>query len=198
MNVLVVGAHPVAESFTVHVRQRAVAALRAVGHEVRITDLDAERFEARLSLAERRAHRDDPADKPAVARYGDDLRWADALVLVYPTWWSGPPAILKGWIDRVWIEGVAYTLPPGSARVHANLRNIRHLVVVTGHGSSRWVNLLEGQVGRLLVLRTMRVLCHPRARRRWVAMYKLDRATAAERDRFVGRVERAMRRVPAR
>ena len=195
MNVLVVSAHPVAESFTLHVRDRAVAALRDHGHDLRVTDLYADGFEARLSLAERQGHHADPAGKPAIAGYAADLRWAHALVLVYPTWWSGPPAILKGWIDRTWVEGVAYTLPPGSGRVRANLRNVRHLVVVTGHGSSWWVNAVEGQVGRLLVMRWLRVLCHPRARRRWLAVYGLDRADHADRTRFVRRVERAMGRL---
>ena len=193
MRVLVVGAHPVAESFTAHLWARAAATLRDAGHEVRLTDLHAEGFEARLSPEEWRAQHDDPATRQAVARHGEDLRWAEALVLVYPTWWSGPPSILKGWIDRVWIEGVAYTLPPGSSRVRAGLRNIRHLVVVTSHGSSWWVNALEGQVGRLLVHRSLRVLCHPRARRRWVAIYGMDRDDQAGRERFVARVERVMR-----
>ena len=116
-------------------------------------------------------------------------------MLVYPTWWSGPPAILKGWIDRVWVEGVAYTLPEGTARVRANLRRIRRVVVVTTHGSSWWVNVLEGQVGRLLVMRSLRSLCHPLARRRWLTFYKMDRSDAAGRARFAAQVELAMTRL---
>lgn len=195
MNVLVVSAHPVAESFTHHLRDRAVAALRTAGHEVRVTDLYAQGFDPRLSYAERLGHRDDPATKGAVAAHTADLRWAEALVLVYPTWWSGPPAMLKGWFDRVWVEGVAYTLPAGSARIRANLGNVRRLAVVTTHGSSRWVNVLEGQVGRLLTLRAMRILVHPLARRRWLAMYDMDRATPERCAAFTARVERAMARL---
>ena len=195
MNVLVVSAHPHDDSFTARVRDRAIASLRRAGHHVRHTDLYAEGFEARLSRSERLAHHDGPPGKVDVARHADDLRWAGALVLVYPTWWSGPPAIVKGWVDRVWIEGVAYTLPEGSSRVRAGLRNIRRLVVITGHGSSRWINRLEGQTGRLLVMRTMRVLCHPLARRRWLAIYDLDRAGDDEREAFATRVERSLARL---
>lgn len=195
MNVLVVSAHPVAESYSNHLRDRVVAGLRGAGHDVRVTDLYAAGFEARLSLDEWRAHRVDAATKATLASHADDLRWARGLVLVYPTWWSGPPAIVKGWIDRVWIEGVAYTLPEGSARVRANLRHIRRVAVVTTHGSSRWVNALEGQVGRLLVLRALRALCHPLARRRWLALYKMDRTDATTRARFAARVELAMTRL---
>lgn len=192
MNVLVVSAHPVPQSFTNHLRDRAVAALRAAGHEVRVTDLYAEPFEARLSLDEWQNHLADAASKPAIAGHADDLRWAEALVLVYPTWWSGMPAIMKGWIDRVWVTGVAYDLPPGTARIRARLRRVRRLVVVTTHGSSWWVNALEGQVGRLLTMRALRLLCHPLARRRWLALYEMDRITDADRERFARRVERAM------
>lgn len=195
MNVLVVSAHPVAESFTNHLRDRAVGALRAAGHQVRLTDLYDPPFEARLSQAEWKAHRGDPDRKAAIATYAADLRWAEALVLVYPTWWSAMPAVMKGWIDRVWVDGVAYLLPEGTARVRANLRRIRRVVVVTTHGSSWWVNVLEGQVGRVLVMRALRLLCHPLARRRWLALYRMDIATDADRERFAARVERALTRL---
>lgn len=195
MKVLVVSAHPVPGSFTNHLRDRAVAALRRHGHDVQVTDLYVEQFEARLSRAEHGAHRDDPAGKQDVAPYAEQLRWAEALVLVYPTWWSGPPAILKGWIDRVWIDGVAYTLPAGSDRVRANLRNIRRIVVVSPHGSSKWVNVVEGETGKHLVRRALRVLCHPLARTRWLAVYDMDNAEPVRLARFITRVERAMARL---
>ena len=67
-------------------------------------------------------------------RYADDLRWAQALVFVYPTWWSGQPAMLKGWIDRVWVAGVAWELPPGADMLKQLLTNVRRIVVVTNNG----------------------------------------------------------------
>jgi hypothetical protein len=60
-----------------------------------------------------------PGTDPSIASYADDLQWCDTLVLVYPTWWSGQPAMLKGWIDRVWVNGVAWTLPDGANRLRA-------------------------------------------------------------------------------
>ena len=74
----------------------------------------------------------EPGVAPELQRYADDLRWAQALVLVYPTWWSGQPAMLKGWIDRVWVAGVAWDLPPGANVVRPLLRNVRRIVVITG------------------------------------------------------------------
>ena len=48
------------------------------------------------------------------------LEKADFLIFVFPIWWGGVPAILKGWFDRVWIEGVAFTLPPGAPHKGTN------------------------------------------------------------------------------
>ena len=55
----------------------------------------------------------EPGADPAVAHHADDLQWCQRLVLVYPTWWSGQPAMMKGWIDRVWVRDVALDLPAG-------------------------------------------------------------------------------------
>ena len=131
----------------------------------------AERGRARLGTA-RTLH---PARALDHARR---LRAAEALVLVHPTWWGGQPAILKGWFDRVWAAGVAFTLVPGSTRPRAGLRNLRRLVVVTTHGSSKWTNALQGEPGKHLVGRGLRPLCHPLARTRWIALYGLDRVDA--------------------
>jgi len=195
VRVLVVYVHPDPGSFIAAVRDRAVGALTDVGHDVELCDLYAEGFEPRLSRDERLAHHDPPESKPAIAPHAARLRRADALVLVYPTWWGGLPAMLKGWIDRVWIEGVAYTLPTGSNRIRAGLRNIGRFAIITTHGSPKWVNVLQGEPGKHQLRRGVRVLCRPLMRSRWIAYYGIDRSTPADRSAFLDRVERAMRRL---
>lgn len=196
MRALVVYAHPLEGSFASHMRDRTVAGLRAAGHEVRLTDLYAEGFRPELSAWERVHHLDPPeaklAEVPDLARHADDLRWCDALVLVYPTWWSAQPAMLKGWIDRVWVTGVAYELPAGSNRIRPLLKNIRRIVVVTTHGSSKRINMLQGEGGKRVAFRALRVLCHPFARSKWIALYAIDTCDADDRQRFLDRVEKAM------
>jgi putative NADPH-quinone reductase len=189
---LVVYCHPDPTSFTAAVRDRAVAALEQAGHEVRVTDLYAAGFDPVLS-SEERAHHLDPGPHPSVAHHAADLQWCRQLVLVYPTWWSGQPAMLKGWFDRVWVNDVAFDLPPQGNRVRARLRNVRRLVAITTHGSSKLVNAVEGEVGKRMVTRTMRATCHPLARTRWIAMYGIDTASAADRTAFLDRVARALR-----
>jgi putative NADPH-quinone reductase len=133
-----------------------------------------------------------PARPDDVQAHAARLEWADALVLVYPTWWGAQPAILWGWLDRVWIEGVAFTRPPRVRRARPSLRNIRHLVAITTHGSPKWINAIEGEPGKRVVLRRMRTCCHPRATTRWIALYGVDRSDDAERQAFLRRVERSM------
>jgi putative NADPH-quinone reductase len=193
VKVYVVHCHPRTDSFIAAARDRALAGLAAAGHEVRMHDLYAEGFEPALSAWERTNHLAPPETKPAIAPYAENLQWCDALVLVYPTWWSGQPAMLKGWIDRVWVAGVAYDLPPGSNRIRPRLRNVRRLVAVTTHGSSKLVNALQGEGGKRVIGRSLRALCHPRARTKWISLYGIDRTDEAARAKFLERVERTMR-----
>jgi NAD(P)H dehydrogenase (quinone) len=192
--VLVVYCHPSDDSFVAAVRDRVTAGLTAAGAEVRLTDLYADGFDPLFSAAERANHLVAGTD-PSIASYGDDLRWCDTLVLVYPTWWSGQPAMLKGWIDRVWVNDVAWTLPDGANRLRPALRNVRRLVAVTTHGSSKWINLIEGESGKRTLTRSLRTMCHPLARTTWLAMYGVDNASETERRAFLDRVERRIARL---
>lgn len=191
----VVYCHPDPQSFTAAIRDRVVDALRRAGHDQRVVDLYADGFEPEMSSAELAAHLDPPEGKVEVASYCADLVWCDALVFIYPTWWSAQPAMLTGWFDRVLIRGVAWELPEGATRLSGRLRNVRHIVAITTHGSSRFVNALEGETGRRVIRRAVRVLCHPLARTTWLSLYGIDRSTPARRQRFLARVERRMRRL---
>ena len=196
MKTYVVYCHPLESSFVASARDRVLAGLAGAGHEVRVTDLYADGFRPELSAWERTHHLDPPETKPEIAQYAENLRWCDRLVFVYPTWWSGQPAMLKGWIDRVWVAGVAYELPPGGNRIRPLLGNIRRLVVVTTHGSSKWINALQGEGGKRVISRALRVLCHRRARTSWVALYGIDRASDEDRSKFLDRVEHRVRSLP--
>jgi len=188
----VVYCHPNPDSFTAAVRDRAVSALENGGHSVRVADLYADKFDPVMSRQERLENKAPPEPPPDIARYCADLRWCDALIFVYPTWWGGQPAMLTGWFDRVLRRGVAWELPDGSSRITARLTNVRRLVTITSHGSPKLTNLLEGESGQRVVGRAVRVLCNRFARTTWLAMYNIDRSTKADRDAFLERVERKL------
>lgn len=192
MRTLVVHCHPDPSSFTAATRDRVMQALERRGDEVRLHDLYADGFDPLFTAGERERHLQ-PGPDPSVARYAEDLQWCQQLVLVHPTWWSGQPAMLKGWIDRVWVDGVAWHLPPGGNWLRRGLRNVRRIVTVTSHGSGRLTNAVEGQVGKQLVRRTLRSLCHPLARTKWIAFYEIDTAPDEARRAFLDRVEQAFR-----
>ena len=193
MKVYVVYCHPSATSFTAAARDRALAGLHSGGHDVRVTDLYADGFVPELSAWERTNHLSPPDTKPEIATYAENLRWCEALVFVYPTWWAGQPAMLKGWIDRVWVAGVAYERPEGANRIRPLLQNIRRLVVITTHGSSKLINSLQGEVGKRIVNRSLRVLCSKKARTKWIARYSIDTTSDAQRAAYLDRVDKAMR-----
>lgn len=192
MRSLVVYCHPDPASFTAATRDRVLAALTTLGDEVRVTDLYAEGFDPLFTADERGRHLEHGAH-PSLTGHVEDLQWCRQLVLVYPTWWSGQPAMLKGWVERVWVHGIAWELPAGADRIRGRLRNVRRIVAVTSHGSSKFTNSLEGEVGKRLVTRTLRALCHPLARTKWIALYNIDTATDEQRRAFLDRVERSLR-----
>lgn len=199
MRVLVVFSHPNPESFVAALDRCVVSALSGAGHEVRHLDLHAEGFDPAFSLFERLHHTGPPEEKltqfPDLAHHVDALRWCEHLVLVYPTWWSGLPAMLKGWVDRTFMQGVAWELPAGANRIKPLLTNIGGVTVVTTHGSSKFVNMLEGESGKRTVSRSMRFMFRRRAGFRWLALYGADSCSAAERETFMRRVETRMERL---
>ena len=188
MRVLAVYCHPNPESLIAAARERALSGLRTAGHDVRLTDLYADGFQPAMTADERRAHKE-PGVGTGLQRYADDLAWAEALVLVYPTWWSGQPAMLKGWIDRVWVAGVAWEMGEGARTPTPKLRHVRRIVVVTTHGSSKLLNALEGESGKRTVTRSMRAMCARRTRTTWCALYGVDTCDERRRSEFLDHVE---------
>ncbi len=196
MNVYVVYCHPDRESLAGAALERVMAGLQQGGHTIRLSDLYADGFDPALSAAERANqlvdHREHPEVRPALQGYIDDLTWCDTLVLVYPTWWGGQPAMLKGWFDRVWVTGVVYEAPAGKNRITSLLHNVQRIVVVTTHGSSKRVNSLQGEPGKRTVTRSLRALCNRWCRTDWISLYDVDRATPDDCRRFLARVEHHM------
>ncbi|MDQ0313903.1 NAD(P)H-dependent oxidoreductase [Amorphus orientalis] len=194
MRVLVVQAHPCADSFNAAVRDKAVAALEAAGHEVRVADLYAEGFDPVMGAEERRRYHDRGENEKPVAGEIERLLWAEGLVFVYPTWWFGLPAILKGWLDRVFVPHVTFTMPPGPDGLKGRLQSIRAISVVTTCGATWFVSKLMGEPGRRTILRGIRALCHRRCRTRYHALYQMDTVSLDARTRFLAEVDTAMRR----
>lgn len=199
MKALVVFAHPSEESLVASLRDVVLQELTQNGHDVRLRNLYAEGFSPVFTAYERLNHVGNLETKlnhlPDLQSHVDDLRWCDTLVLVYPTWWSAQPAILKGWIDRVFMNHVAWALPEGASRISPLLTNVRRLIVVTTHGSSKLVNAVQGESGKRIAFRSIRVMFHPRVRTKWISVYGLDRSKDSDRSAILTSVQRRLRRV---
>lgn len=194
MRVLVVYAHPLADSFAAALHNAIVTALRRGGHEVDDCDLYAEDFDPVMTAAERRAYNSASPDLSGVADHVARLRAAEALVLCFPTWWYGLPAILKGYFDRVWVKDVAFTLPEDGGLIRPALTNIKRIWVVTTYGSPWWlIKLVLREPVKSVLFGGLGRLCGG-GERRWLAFYRIDAATQARCAAFLAKVERAFSR----
>jgi putative NADPH-quinone reductase len=188
----VVFAHPVESSYGAALHEAVVRALGRAGHAVDDLDLYGERFDPVLTRDERLAYHDPALNLAPVAPYVERLRRARGIVWVFPVWTFGVPAIMKGFLDRVFLPGVAFHLEDGG-RVAPGLGNVVKMAVVTTYGRTWWrARVLVGDPVRKQMTRAVRWYCHRSAQCRYLALYDMNTATAARRTAFLERVAREM------
>jgi putative NADPH-quinone reductase len=193
MHILLVLAHPLPESFAASVARTAQEALEASGHTVDLLDLYAEDFDPRLSKAERSGYFDVPYDTCAVAGILARLQAADGLVLVFPQWWFNFPAILKGFFDRIFAPGVAFTHDAAGGRIVPQLTNIRLLYALTTTGSPWWlVHFYMGNPVRRLLRRGIANFCSKKLVFRMLNLHDMDRTTDARRRAHLERIRKVL------
>lgn len=190
MNILVLYAHPVETSFNAGLHRMIVERLTAAGHTVDDCDLYAEEFDPRLTRGERLDYHNERRPADAVAPYVERLLRADALVLSYPVWNYGFPAILKGFFDRVFLPGVSFRLVDGKAQ--PSLHNIRKVAAVTTYGGSRFRAMLMGDPPRRLIKRMLRATVKPGAPVSYLAHYAMNLSTDHSRRAFTAKVAASM------
>jgi len=190
MRVLVIYAHPLADSYAAALHRAVVETLTAAGHEVDDCDLYADGFDPVMTAPERRAHNTPTPDLSAVTSHVERLRAADALVLCFPVWWYGMPAILKGYFDRVWVNGVAFHLRAGG-RMDPGLHRLKQLRVVCTYGAPWWlIRLVLRDPVRAVIHTGIRGLCTRHVKSRFFSLYSIESKTPAETARFLDKVRR--------
>ena len=192
MRVLVIFAHPVETSYGAALKDRIVTALSA-RHNVDVLDLNAAGFDPVMSRAERLGYHAMPDNQTPVAAYVEQLMAAEALVLCFPAWSFGPPAILKGWFDRVMLPGIAFHVQP-DGRVRGGLRHLHKVAGVVTYGQTRWKASLMGDYPRRIVRRLLRRNIGLHKPALFLAHYRMNVSTPDSRGAFLNRVERAMAR----
>jgi len=196
MRVLVLFAHPVETSFVASVHRKVVETLRAGSHDVDDCDLNAEGFDPVMSRQDRFEYHDVTINRSRVSPYVDRLLAAEALVMVYPVWNQGFPAILKGFFDKVFLPGVSFTMAD-NGDYSTCLRNIKRLTAVCTYGGDRWRTWLVGDPARRSVTRMLRSVVGSRARCEYLALYDMNHATPEHRAAFLEKVTRNLSSWPS-
>jgi putative NADPH-quinone reductase len=193
MRVLVLYAHPVETSFGAALHSRLVATLRARGHAIDDCDLYAEGFDPVMSRQDRLDYQDVAANRARVEPYVERVLRAEALVLSFPVWNMGFPAILKGFLDRVFLPGVSFEIHE-NGDYSPGLNNIKRLGAVCTYGGARWRTVLMGDPPRRVVKRSMRANIAPGAPCDYLAHYDMNHTTPERRAAFLKEVEARFRR----
>jgi putative NADPH-quinone reductase len=135
-----------------------------------------------------------PAIDPVVIEHTQLIQECSTIVFVYPTWWSSMPAILKGWIDRTILPGIAFSVDPQTLKLQPGLTNVRRLIGITTFGGPRLASLVVRDNGSKIVTRSLRAICHRRCRTTWLRLFNIDSSTVAQREKFLQRVERTVQK----
>ena len=188
MKALIVFSHPNPGSFNAHILSKVRATLADRGAETRLIDLYDEDFNPVMSREEREGYHTHAENELPVAEHLEDLRWCDTLIFIYPTWWFGLPAMLKGWLDRVFVPHATFTMPTAETPMGGQLHHIKTMAGITTCGARWWQSKVIGEPGRKTILRGIRFLVNPRCKTRYTALYKIDSSTQHDRERYVAKV----------
>jgi NAD(P)H dehydrogenase (quinone) len=191
---LLVYCHPNPESLSGALYAAAQTSLKQRGHELRCIDLYAEGFEPVLSLQERVDYLQNPkAIEVKVQHHVDALRWCEHIVFVFPVWYYGPPAMLKGWLDRVWLPGVAFQPPPRKgATAVPGLRHITRLTVITHGGAPWWWLKSMGDPCKKLFMRGLRAIMAKNCRSTYLQLHNTNNVSRTECEAFIRKVRRSL------
>jgi NAD(P)H dehydrogenase (quinone) len=191
MNVLYVYCHPLEDSFHATLRKEALAGLKEAGHTIDLLDLYAEGFDPVLSAERRRDYHDPVRNRANNQAYVDRLMAANALVVQFPTWSFGPPAMLKGWFDRMFGPRWIFPTRRKQSRCCCKSRGSRVFRPTAARAGRR-----SGWPTRRA--RSSSGICHglraPKPVVRYYALYHMNTATPARRSRFLAKVRQEMAR----
>ena len=191
MRILYLYCHPLPESFHAAIREAAIAGLSDAGHDIDLCDLYAEGFNPVLSEEGRRHYHDESLNRTGLEDYVARLQRAEGLVVQFPTWCFGMPAMLKGFFDRLIMPGVAFDLSnPAKVR---SLLAFKRIAGIATYGRPRYMALYMGDPPRKIVKRYLGWYAASGAKVDYHALYHLNTASDARRTRFIGDVGHRMR-----
>ena len=199
---LLIHAHPVKDSFSSAIADAVEAGAKEGGHALMRRSLYSDKFSPTLTSSERRDYFELAAKRPRdVVSALNDLRWADSVVFVYPTWWFNMPAMLKGYFDRTLVPGPegAWDFPSGGKELIASnglvpkLTNVKRIAGISTYGAPWSIATLAGDNGRNCIATAIRPVFAPDCTCLWLGLYQLDNCSLKARSDFLDRVRVAIR-----
>ena len=173
-------------SFTHALAKHAKETLEGLGHELLLHDLYQERFDPVLDASE--LARSFSLDG-LVQTYCRELSSSAGLVVLHPDWWGQPPAVLKGWFDRVWAPGSAYDHATDLGAIRPRLHGLRRTLAITTLGAPGWVDwLVMHQPVRRVLKTAILGTCAPKSRFEMLSLYKSERVEPARFESFRRRI----------
>ena len=190
MRFLIVFCHPSEKSYSAALFNQIKDALLKVGNEVKVVNLYRENFNPVMSLDEWNSYIDETEKNISLLqKHVDALNWAEGLVFVFPTWMYGPPALLKGWLERVWLPNVAFEISSGKqGLVRGKLKHIKRFCVVTTSGSPRWWLWFIGNPGKSMLFKGYKILFNNYCKFKWLQLYDMNHSTNLDREKFLTQV----------
>jgi len=194
VRILYLYCHPLSESYHAAIRVAALAGLEEGGHRVDLCDLYVEGFDPVMRADERRRYQDTSRNQIGLEPYVARLRDAEAIVVQFPTWCFGAPAMLKGFFDKVLLPGVSFDMSDPS-HIKPLLANLKVVVGIVTYGRGRLSALGMGDAPRKLVTRYLPRCAVVTARAQFHALYGMNRADEAKRKAFIAKMRETMVRL---
>ena len=195
MKCLIVTTHPLKDSLCQLLSKHVIEKLGEKGHEISIEDLYSQNFKPALTVDERESYYTDNYNQTAVSEQIKRLKEAEALILLFPTWWFGFPAMLKGWFDRVWSPGVAYNHATDLGAIEPLLDNLEKVLVITTLGSPWWVDrlLLRQPVKRVIKIALLGT-CARNSKLKFLSLYNSEKLSKQKISTFQGKINKELNR----
>jgi putative NADPH-quinone reductase len=193
MNCLLVVTHPLDDSLCKSLSKHVENRLIQNGHDVVVEDLYTDGFDPALTIKERESYYKGSYDSSEIEEQTNRLLNSEVLVLVFPTWWFGFPAMLKGWSHRVWGPGIAYDHPDDFGPIRPRLNRLNKVLVVTTMGSPWWVDrLVMWQPVRRVLKLALLGACTKGSKLQFLTLYNSEKLDEQKVAAFQNRIDKAL------
>ncbi len=190
MRFLILFSHPDQQSYSAALLKTVKNSLIKNGHQVKIIDLYEENFDPVLNIKEWNSYLENTEKNILnLKKHIEFLKWAEGLIFIFPTWMYGPPAIMKGWLERVWLPKVAFEISSGKQNIPiGKLKNISRFCVVTTSGSPRWWLWFIGNPGKSMLFKGYKILFNRYCKYKWLQLYDMNHTNSSDRENFLTKV----------